>query len=179
MVGAEQAFVLVRDWLGAPPRPLARDKALARLGERYLAGHGPADDRDLAKWAGISLGDARRALRGVGCALVEREDGLLELAGAEHTDVLPPPRLLGSFEPVLLGWASRDAILGPDKTLVTTNGIFRPFALVDGVAVGSWGMPGGTVSVQPFRPLSRTVSTALAAEAADIEQFLTKQKDIA
>ena len=179
MVGAEQAFVLVRDWLGAPPPVPARDKALARLGERYLAGHGPADARDLAKWAGITLGDARTALRGVGRALVEREDGLLELVGAEHTDELPPPRLLGSFEPVLLGWASRDAIVGEDKTLVTTNGIFRPFALVDGVAVASWGMPGGTVVLQPFRPISRAVSTALAAEAADIEQFLTRQKDTA
>ena len=78
---------------------------------------------------------------------------------------------------MLLGWASRDSIVGEDKTLVTTNGIFRPFAMVDGVAVGSWGLPKGRVVLQPFRPLSRAVSTALAAEAADIEQFLTSQKD--
>jgi hypothetical protein len=174
MVGAEQAFVLVRDWLGAPPPPRDRAEALAELGRRYLAGHGPADDRDLARWAGITLGDARTALRGT--PHVQREDGLAELKGAQHTEVLPAPRLLGAFEPVLLGWASRDEILGGDKTLVTSNGIFRPFAMVDGVAVASWGFPGGTVSLAPFRPLSKTITAALSTEASDIEQFLTAKK---
>ena len=56
--GAEQAYVLVRDWLGEPA-PVGRDTALAELARRYLAGHGPAADRDLAKWAGLPLRDAR------------------------------------------------------------------------------------------------------------------------
>jgi hypothetical protein len=60
MRGAEQAFVLVRDWLGAPPRPMDREQALGLLARRYLAGHAPADDRDLAKWAGLPLGGQRR-----------------------------------------------------------------------------------------------------------------------
>jgi hypothetical protein len=46
----EHAFVAVSDWLGDPPEPLERSAALARLARRYLAGHGPADARDLAKW---------------------------------------------------------------------------------------------------------------------------------
>src|SRR5205085_694516 len=58
MVGAEHAFVLVQDWLGEPPKALDRDIALGTLGRRYLAGHGPAAPQDLAKWAGITLGDA-------------------------------------------------------------------------------------------------------------------------
>lgn len=169
MVGAEQAFVLVRDWLGTPPPPLERDEALRLLGRRYLVGHGPADARDLARWTGLSLGDARRALTGAG---VERPDGLLEAPGAVHTDELPPPRLLGAFEPVLLGWTSRDGILGGDQTLVTTNGIFKPFAMVDGRAVGSWGYPAGKVTITPFQPLPARVTQALAVEAADIETYL-------
>ena len=177
MVGAEQAFVLVRDWLGAPPPARGRAEALAELGRRYLAGHCPADDRDLAKWAGITLGDARLALKGT--PHVQRDDGLAQLKGATHTDVLPPPRLLGAFEPVLLGWASRDEILGGDETLVTINGIFRPFAMVDGVAVASWGFPRGAVALAPFRPLSKSVTAALTAEAADIEQFLNPQRGTA
>jgi Winged helix DNA-binding domain len=174
MVGAEQAFVLVRDWLGTPAPARDRAEALAELGRRYLAGHGPADDRDLAKWAGITLGDARTALKGT--AHVQRDDGLVELKGSQRTDALPPPRLLGAFEPVLLGWVSRDEILGGDKTLVTNNGIFRPFAMVGGVAVASWGFPGGAVCVTPFRPLSKDITAALSAEAAGIEQFLTAKK---
>jgi hypothetical protein len=174
MAGAEQAFVLVRDWLGAPPKPMPRDKMLALLARRYLAGHGPADERDLARWAGITLGDARKAF--TGAQVVQRSDGLAELKGAEHTDELPTPRLLGAFEPVLLGWVSRDEILGGDKTLVTSNGIFRPFAMVDGVAVASWGYAGGAVSLKPFRPLSTRITAALSADAADVEKFLTAKK---
>jgi hypothetical protein len=43
IIGTEQAFVLVRDWLGEPPRVTDRDTALSELARRFLAGHGPAD----------------------------------------------------------------------------------------------------------------------------------------
>ncbi len=39
--GKDHLYVLVRDWLGEPPR-VDRDAALAELARRYLAGHGPA-----------------------------------------------------------------------------------------------------------------------------------------
>jgi hypothetical protein len=58
IVGKQHAYALVRDWLDEPPR-VDHDRALAELARRYLAGHGPADDRDLAKWAGLPLRDAR------------------------------------------------------------------------------------------------------------------------
>ena len=41
------------DWLPAPPT-FTRERALAELARRYLAGHGPATGRDLARWAGLS-----------------------------------------------------------------------------------------------------------------------------
>ena len=52
MSGREHAFVRVEDWIGVAPAP-ARGPALAELARRYLAGHGPAGERDLARWAGI------------------------------------------------------------------------------------------------------------------------------
>ena len=45
MIGGEQAFALVADWLSERPK-IDRDRALAELARRYLTGHGPADDRD-------------------------------------------------------------------------------------------------------------------------------------
>lgn len=62
MAGKQHAYVLVRDWLGEP-KPIDREKALAELARRYLVGHQPASDRDLAKWAGLPLRDARGASR--------------------------------------------------------------------------------------------------------------------
>ena len=155
MAGKDQAFVLVSDWLGAPPPAMGREAALGELARRYLAGHAPAADRDLAQWAGIGLRDARLGL--AGCGAVERPDGLAELPrAARRAEVaLPPPLLLGAFDPLLLGWASREAIVGPHRQIVTVNGLFRPFALAGGVAVATWSFAGGKVTLAPFAPLGR------------------------
>ncbi len=171
MVGREQAFVLVHDWLGEP-EPVDRDRALAELARRYLIGHGPADDRDLAKWAGLGLRDARAGLHAIATELCEREDGLLELAGRAAPAPLPPPRLLGPFDPVLLGWASREWLLDSHRAVITVNGLFRPFALADARAVATWRMPAGEVVIEPFGRLTRAHAVALRADALDLERYL-------
>jgi DNA glycosylase AlkZ-like len=171
MAGKDQAFVLASDWLGAPPPAMDRDAALGELAGRYLAGHAPASDTDLAKWAGIGLRDARAGL--ARCGAVQRADGLAELPGApQRAAVLPPPRLLGAFDPLLLGWASRDPVTGPHKHIVTNNGLFRPFALAGGRAVATWTLAGGRVVLKPFAPLDAGTKAALDAEAADVTRFL-------
>lgn len=173
LVGKEQAFVLVRDWLGAPPPTMDREAALGELARRYLTGHAPAADSDLAKWAGIGLRDARLGL--ARCGAVQRPDDLAELPAdpPPPPTALPPPRLLGAFDPLLLGWASRDPITGPHKQIVTTNGLFRPFALADGRAVATWTFVGGQVALAPFAPLAPETQTALATDATDVTRFLT------
>ncbi len=171
VVGREQAWVLRGDWLPAAP-PVDRDLALVRLAERYLAGHGPADDRDLARWSGLPLGDVRRGLAGVR-GLRERPDGLLEAPGApQDVPPVPGPRLLGPFEPLLLGWASRDEVVGGHVGLVTVNGLFRAFALVDGRAAGTWSAAGGRVVLTPFAPLPPVTTEALEADGERVLAFL-------
>ncbi len=174
MIGAEQAFVLVRDWLGAPPALPGRDAALAELARRYLAGHGPAADRDLARWAGLPLRDARRGLAAIGPGLAEHPGGLVSLAAAGHDDGpgLPPPRLLGAFDPLLHGWVSRAPVLGAQPGIVVSNGVFRPFALVAGRAAGTWRLARGKVTLAPFGPLAAADAAALQADAGDVQRFL-------
>jgi Winged helix DNA-binding domain len=172
VAGRDQVFVLARDWLGAPPPALDREAALGELARRYLAGHAPADDRDLARWAGIGLGDARVGLSR--CGAVQRPDGLAELPGRPGgaAAALPPPRLLGAFDPLLLGWADRVPVTGPHKQIVTVNGIFRPFALAGGRAVATWTYVGGRVELAPFGELGAGTTAALDADAADVTRFL-------
>ena len=174
MVGKQHAYVLVRDWLG-PQKPVDRDAALAELARRYLVGHGPADDRDLARWAGLPLRDARAGLEAIASELVEREDGLVDLAKRPAAEPLPPPRLLGAFDPLLLGWTSREEVVGPHKLLVTINGIFRPFALVDGRAVATWRYAGGKVTIEPLGKVTKKAAAALEADAAAVEGFLASE----
>ena len=184
MTGREHAYALVSDWLGAPPKPLDRDVALADLARRYLAGHGPASDRDLAKWAGLPLRDARHGLTSIAGELAQRHDGLVSLADRSRAAdrmrdarrpraaSLPPPRLLGAFDPLLLGWTSREPVLGSYQGIVTVNGIFRPFALVRGKAVATWTIRGGEVALSPLTRLSGPDEAALRADAADVIRFL-------
>jgi len=171
VIGGEHAYVLVRDWLGEPI-PVDRDRALAALARRYLAGHGPASDRDLAKWAGLPLRDARAGLIAIASALDVRADGLVDLAGRPAAEPLPPPRLLGAYDPLLLGWTSRELLLGSHQGIVTSNGLFRPFALVRGHGAATWSLTGGEVALEPFRRLSRKDASALKRDAKDVVRFL-------
>jgi hypothetical protein len=147
--GREQTFVLTRDWIGELP-PVARDKAVAELGRRYLAAHAPADAGDLARWAGIRLGDAKAALREAG-------DGALRTGPI-------PPRLLGPFDPYIMGWKDRSFAVPPEheKTLLPGGGMFRAVAIDDGVVVGDW----AAVAADP----------RFERERADVERFLGSEK---
>jgi hypothetical protein len=172
MIGKQHAYVLVEEWLG-PQKPIDRDVALAELARRYLVGHGPADDRDLARWAGLPLRDARAGLGAIATELDQREDGLVDLAGRAPAEPLPAPRLLGAFDPLLLGWTSREEVVGPHKHLVTDNGIFRPFALVDGRAVAVWGMATGKVEIRPLGKLTKKAGAALERDAREVERYIS------
>jgi hypothetical protein len=164
--------VAVSDWLGRAPEELEPAQALARLARRYLAGHGPADWRDLAKWAGISLAEARRGLDGIADELTGNVDGLVDLVGRKPAAPLPGPRLLGPFDPLLHGWVSRQAIVGPYKEIVTTNGLFRPFALVDGRAVALWSLTDGRVIIRPLERIRRADLRALQQDSIDVLRYL-------
>ncbi|HXR31216.1 MAG TPA: winged helix DNA-binding domain-containing protein [Solirubrobacterales bacterium] len=171
MVGKQHAYVLVGDWLDKP-KPIDRDVALAELARRYLVGHAPANDRDLARWAGLPLRDARAGLNAISKQLVERNDGLLHLAAHPPTPEVPGPKLIGAYDPLLLGWTSREQIIGPHNHLVTDNGLFRPFAMVDGRAVATWRLNRGKVAVEPLGRIAKKATVALEADAADVERFM-------
>jgi hypothetical protein len=171
MAGGRHSYVLVSDWLD-PAGPVDRDEALAELARRYLVGHAPADDRDLARWAGLPLRDARAGLAAIASELVEGEDGLVHLAAHPPSAEVPAPRLIGAYDPILLGWTSREQIIGPHIHLVTNNGLFRPFAMVEGRAVATWRLKSGRVTIEPLGRITKKATVALDADAADVERFM-------
>jgi hypothetical protein len=176
----EPAYVLARDWLGAaPPAELsgeARDTALAELARRWLAGHGPARDADLAAWSGLSLRDARAGLRAIAEELVELDGGLVDLTGRKAAGPVAP-RLLPGFDPYLLGWRDRGFAVpaAHARRVHPGGGILRATATADGRVVGTWKARrrGGrlTVELEPFVCLRPGEADALAAEARDVERF--------
>ena len=170
IIGGEHAFALAADWLGQRPK-IDHDRALAELARRYLAGHGPADARDLAKWAQLPLRDARAGLAAIASELTERPDSLLDVR-RDELPPLPPPRLLGPFDPLLLGWRSRELVLDSAEEIVTANGIIKAIALIDGRAAGTWTMPRGRVELHLWKEQDPPTTTALKHEASAVETYL-------
>ena len=108
------------------------------------------------------------------CALSEldqRPDGLVDLRRGEPVP-LPPPRLLGPFDPLLLGWHSRGLVLDQPQEVVTVNGIVKASVLVDGRVAGTWTMSGGQVKLQLWNRQSRATTAELGREASAVEAYL-------
>lgn len=173
MVDGDHAFVSAVDWVGERPAAADHDELLARLARRYLAGHGPATPEDLAKWAGVRLGDARRAFTAIASETTDIGDaGVVLGAHLPSGSRLPGPRLLGAFDPLLHGWVSRDWLVGPHGRVVTSNGVFRPTALVDGRVVATWRLARGAIRISTIEPLPARVADALVCDADDVRRFL-------
>jgi Winged helix DNA-binding domain len=174
--GIEQPFVLAEDWLGKRPVDHDEDADLARLARRYLAGHAPASPADLAKWTGITLGRARRGFDAIAAETEAAQDGLFTLVdGPRLSRARVSPTLLGPFDELLMGWASREPVLDGHNELVTSNGMFRSFALVDGRAAGTWSWSRTKgVQITPFTDamISAQAMVELQRDARDVERFL-------
>jgi hypothetical protein len=162
------------------PRRLDRGAALRELALRYLTAHGPATDRDLAWWAGLTLADARA---GIATARDELEELVLDGTTYLHAPGLEPARpavhLLPGFDEYLLGYADRSATLAgaPLETVVPgSNGMFLSTIVVNGEIVGTWRREatakGVTISPAPFRELSAAQEAGVARAAMRYARFL-------
>ena len=178
MRGSEHAFVAVSEWLGAPAESLERNDALARLARRYLAGHAPADARDLARWARIDTRRCarrtRRNRRGAG-----RRDRWARRSRATGSNPRPCRSRVCSVPSIrsCSDGSSRELFVGVHKGIVTNNGLFRPFALVDGRAVAVWWLSGTTLTVKLMEDVKPAVIKALRNDAADLLRFLDRPQE--
>ena len=149
--GSKQTFVLLEEF--APPAVrLDRPEALATIAERFVRSHGPVTAHDLARWADITVTDARTGLaegQGVlrrsfdGRDLYVTEPQLETLSEDNtHPSAAPlPARALPGFDELVLGYRDRTAQIDTDaerRVVPGGNGVFAPTLVLDGRVVGSW-----------------------------------------
>jgi hypothetical protein len=189
VVDSLQRYVRPTDWLDAPAPPTtlageARDRALAELARRYLRGHGPAADRDLATWAGLPLRDARAGLSAIAGDLVDAGGGHVDIVRTEEDEAPAriPPRLVPMWDEMLVGWRDRTLVVPADRHDkytggVPPNGMLRAIVVVGGRAVGTWSIrrERGAVDVEvtPFAADGFSAATAagIEREVADLARF--------
>lgn len=110
-----------------PQRGRAPKDPLTELARRYLAGYGPAEPADFAAWSGLPLTEARHAFTSIPQIDVQ-ETGAL------------PTRLLGHWDPWLLGYKDRSFTLDPKhaRHIQRGGGFLQPLILARGRVVGTW-----------------------------------------
>lgn len=185
LIGRQPSFVLIDAWV---PRPLTptREEAMATVVERYVRGHGPVTEKDVARWMLRPLGFTREALALVQHRLVREDvDGTTWLT---HVDAGPASaaarpdagvHLLPQWDELLLGYTTREVSLPPEHVRAVVPGrnmVFKPTLVVDGEVVGTWrrvARRGGVlVEVSPFAALPARRRRRLEVAAQGYGRFL-------
>lgn len=178
--GRDRTWVRLADWVDVAAGPDG-DAALAELARRHLAGHAPAEPRDLAAWAGVTVGDARAAWTSLGDELKEVETAvgtrwvLAADPDPEPAAEAPAVRLLAGFDEYLLGYHDRELAVPPPHTKAVSAGGLRvlPAVAVDGQVIGIWRsrQRRRTIEIE-VRPFAALDPGLLEEEVADVGRFL-------
>jgi len=169
-------LALAEQWIG--PCDANEDEGIAHLVRAYLRAFGPAPWRDIASWAGVPVGDLRRAGEALPLARFLDEAGrpMVDLVGGPLPDpgTPAPARLLPHWDAVTLVHARRTGIL-PEAHRTRVYSTRNPFSmgtvLVDGRVVGGWRLANGRVVVEPFEEIARRDREAVEEERAALERF--------
>ena len=167
-----ETWVATRDWLG---RPLVFEPDGAdELALRYLTAYGPATAQDFATWSGLAVPAARAAVKRV--ATIEFTVAGDALAAVEKLPGSHELRLLGEFDPYLLGYRDRRYALETayQKRIHPGGGMLKPAVVQGGRVIGSWQHRRGELELFGTSPETGTepaTLTAMAAEFADVGRF--------
>jgi DNA glycosylase AlkZ-like len=190
--GKEPTFVLAEEWL-RKSAPLDHDEAVAEVAARYFSSHGPATVRDFVWWSGLTVSDARLGIERASTRLGEEVVGDVSYVmpkhssgqSATHDDVY----LLPAFDEYLVGYSNRSVILGSRETrewirsskaaVVTSNGIFLPTLVVDGVVAGVWKRANAkgkmVITLSPFRRLSTKQAAEVGERVREYGRFFESE----
>jgi hypothetical protein len=124
-------------------RRLDRQESLAEVARRYVAGHGPVTERDLAYWATLTLTDARAGLSAAAEAdpAIRRTDadGTSYWCRGEPVVDAPAPRahLLHIFDEAYRGFQDSRSLIDREGLMGTGRESSLGMLLVDGQILGS------------------------------------------
>jgi hypothetical protein len=189
--GKRQTWVLLEERASGVP-DLPRDAALVELAVRFFAGHGPATQKDLAWWAGLTLTEVRAAIERAGDQLRREEAGGLVLwsSAAEPTDGPSPDsdapvvRLIQGYDEYIMGYADTRWLLArPGSTwAVATPPVGRLVVVLDGRVAGFWRRDFRkdrvVISVELLDAWDAADRAALAAEAARFGAFMDRAVEL-
>jgi len=191
--GNEQTFVLLEEF--APEAVmLDREAALATIAERFVRSHGPVTAHDLARWAHLTMRDARAGLIAADSVTLlevdERDmyvhDALRDaMPDPTERPPLAPTRALPGFDELVLGYRDRSAQLDSEhehRVVPGGNGVFSPTLVVGGHVVGTWRRRELSRAVNilatTFAPIPESQRVRLAEALQDFGTFCSRTSRI-
>lgn len=186
--GKQQTYAVLEE--RAPgARRLTRDEALAELADRYFTSHGPALVHDLARWSGLTVADAGRAIELAGPRLMsENLDGLTYWFSASMSRVEadpPPVHLLPILDEYQNGYKDHRFTFDPTTFVTagwTPDTFGRYFLVVDGLIAGNWRRTVKSkrvyIEVNPLVVLSDAHQQALQDAVENYGAFLELDVDL-
>jgi hypothetical protein len=185
MRAREQTYALL-DERAPVARRLDREEALAELALRYVTGHGPVTERDLAYWATLTLTDVRAGLAAVTDHLerFEHDGRTFWYAPPAPEDAPPVPRghLLLTLDEYHNGYQDSRSTLDVDGVVPPGRGGNVGMALVDGQMVGDLRRTVGartvTFEVGAFRELAADELDALGEAGRRCGRFLELDAEV-
>jgi hypothetical protein len=121
-----------------------KDEALAKLAEIYFRSHGPATLQDFAWWSGLSAPDARQALENIKRDLIaetiESKTYWLPKSFSFKKDQDLSIYLLPAYDEFMVSYRDRSAsiALKHHRSMISSNGIFKPSIVLNGRITGIW-----------------------------------------
>ena len=178
----QPTFALFDAWIPTS-RMLERDDALRTIAERYFTSHGPATLRDFVGWTGLTVVDAKSAVRHAADSLEQIEvDGLEMLAGRERAEFDVDGQrahLLPGFDEFMLGYKDRSAALAARHTsriVPGANGMFLSTLVLDGQVRGTWRRTVRRAAVElacmPFQRISAADRATFTLPATRYAEYL-------
>lgn len=163
-----------------PARRLDRDEALGEIAHRYVAGHGPATERDLAYWATLTLTGVRRGLDACRERLASfTHDGRTYWHVPDSVAPTGPPEpaahLLQLLDETYRGYQDSRMVLDVAGVVPRGREAAIGMALVDAQLVGSMRRRTGArvrFEVTPYRRLARGEVAALKEAAGRYGRYL-------
>lgn len=183
--GNQQTYALLEERV-PEVNVISKEEALAMFAGRYFTSRGPATARDFSTWSGLSLTDARRAVK-----MLPLKFKTENFNGQEYIflprDFDPGKKVRDSFlmpdyDEYGMGYRDRTAIReAPDdfKYFTGENPAFNRMIIIGGKIVGTWKRviknKGISIETVPFRPLSKAKQQVLKKMIRKYSEFVGKE----
>jgi Winged helix DNA-binding domain len=161
-------------------KKLSKEEALAKLALIYFKSHGPAQAKDFSWWSGLSMEDAKMAIRLLGPKLEHETVNEKQYYFFEPAKKMPAgPRafLLSIFDEYTIAYKDRSDLDGQIfmQKMMARGNAFTLVMILEGKAAGTWkrtvNKDGFEITLKPFEALQQKDKRAFEKEMLRLAKF--------